>query len=332
MPSPQSAGRPEPVRLLTADQVHRCLSVAQCIDVLDRAFRMSSDGAASFVGGVKTARGKFHVKSALAHVGRPLFAAKLNANFPENPRTTGLPTIQGVLVLSDAEDGSLLAIMDSSAITAIRTAAASGVVARQVARGESRVLALIGCGVQARMHLDAMRAVLPITHVRAHDADPAAADRLATVVRAHGLGASVASSLAQCTEDADVIVTCTTSGTPFLSSEHVRPGCFVAAVGADNPDKSEIMPELLARAAVIVDDAEQCAQMGDLHHALEAGVMQRSDVWSTMSDVIRGSAPPPRDRPIVFDSTGVPLEDVAAAAAVFDRATRDDVGGAFALS
>lgn len=279
-----------------------------------------------------TKRGKFHVKAAFANVRRPLFAAKLNANFPENRRTNGLPTIQGVLMLSDADDGSPLAIMDSSAITAIRTAAASAVVARKVARRDARVLAVIGCGVQADMHVEAMRAVLPITHVRAYDVDRDSANQLAAKARARGLEAGVASTVADCTRDADVIVTCTTTKNPFLSLDHVRPGCFVAAVGADNPDKSEIMPELLARSAVIVDDAEQCAQMGDLHHALKAGVMQRADVWSTMSDLIRAPRPAPLDRPIVFDSTGVPLEDVAAAAAAYHRAARENLGAAFAFT
>lgn len=321
------------MRMLTAADVHRCLPVTECIDVLERAFAaVTEGGSGSFVGGVKTERGKFHLKAAFASVQRPLFAAKLNANFPENPRTNGLPTIQGILLLSDAEDGRPLAIMDSGAITAIRTAAASALVARSVARRNSRVLALLGCGVQADMHVDAMRAVLPIAHVRAYDLDRPSAERLAAGVRARGIDAAVASSVADCIVHADVIVTCTTAKTPFLAPEHVTPGCFVAAVGADSPDKSEITPELLAGAAVIVDDAEQCAQMGDLHHALTARAMQRSDVWATMADVIRAPRPTPTGKPIVFDSTGIPLEDVAAAGAVYDRANRQNIGAVFALT
>jgi ornithine cyclodeaminase/alanine dehydrogenase-like protein (mu-crystallin family) len=317
----------EPVRILTAADVHRCLTVSPCIDALDRAFQTagSAEGG-SFVGGMKTRHGKFHMKAAAARVERPLFAAKLNANFPDNPRTNGLPTIQGILVLCDADDGHVLAIMDSGAITAIRTAAASGVVARRAARHDARVLAVIGCGVQAYMHVDAMSAVRPIADVRAHDVDQASADRFVRAIRARGLDATAATDVAVCARGADIIVTCTTATTAFLGADHVDAGCFVAAVGTDNPEKSELMPDLLARAAVIVDDAAQCAAMGDLHHAIDAGAMQQSDVWCTMAELLLAPRPVPSDRPIVFDSTGIPLEDVAAAAAAYERATEADVG------
>lgn len=325
---------PKPIRLLTAADVRRCLSVSECIDLLERAFRLAAPGrAASFVGGVKTTNGKFHMKAALADLERPLFAAKLNANFPDNPRTNGLPTIQGVLILSDAENGCPLGIMDSGAITAIRTAAASGLVARKVASRQAKTLALVGCGVQAFMHLGAMRAVRPIECVRAYDVDRDAARRMVDFARDQGIDdANVTPDVRSCVEEADIVVTCTTSTKPFLAADHVRDGSVVAAVGVDNPEKSEITPALLSRAAVIVDDLEQCAEMGDLHHALDARAMQKSDVWSTLADVVRDSPAAPRDRPIVFDSTGIPLEDVAAAAGAYARAIRDDVGATFDLS
>ena len=120
----------------------------------------------------------------------------------------------------------------------------------------------------------------------------------------------------------DVVVTCTPSRRPLLSAADVPTGCFVAAVGADSEDKQELAPDLLARSVVVVDVLEQCARIGDLHHALAAGAMRREDVHAELADVVSGRRPGPRsaDEITVFDSTGTALEDVAAAALVYERA------------
>jgi len=117
-------------------------------------------------------------------------------------------------------------------------------------------------------------------------------------------------------------VTCTPARRWFLGREHVAPGAFVAAVGADNPDKQEIEPELLANSAVVADVLEQCATIGDLHHAIARGVMRREDVRAELADVVSGHASVRRtpEEVVVFDSTGTALQDVAAAVAIYSRA------------
>ncbi len=117
-------------------------------------------------------------------------------------------------------------------------------------------------------------------------------------------------------------VTCTPSRAPFLLRDHVAPGTFVAAVGADSADKQELDPRLMAEAVVVVDVLDQCAAIGDLHHALEAGVLTRESVHAELADVVTGRKPGRRsDQEItVFDSTGTALEDVAAAVVVYERA------------
>ena len=246
----------------------------------------------------------------------------------------GLPTIQGVLVLFDAARGEPLAMMDSASITTLRTAAASAVAARHLARRGARTMTIVGCGVQARAHVAAMRAVLSLDQIAVFDLDVPAAKRFAAEMRAlHGVSVTAADDLARATLASDVIVTCTPSRAAFLGTAHVAPGAFIAAVGADNEQKQEIEPALLRASAVVVDDLEQCATMGDLHHAIEAGVMSRTDVRATLGDVIAGRRRGRlnNDEIVVFDSTGVAIEDVAAAAVVWGRARADSARVAISL-
>lgn len=309
-------------RMLGPDDVLRLLPMAECIEALDRALAESaSTPVQSFVGGVKASAGKFHLKAALSGGAEPMFAAKLNANFPDNP-ARGLPTIQGALMLFDATNGMLLATMDSASVTAIRTAAATAVAARHLAPSGAESLAVVGCGVQAFHHVEAMKVVRALRRVRLYDLDGAAARRLAEdIERRLGLSAEVCADLRSCTADADMVVTLTSARSAFLTPAHVRAGAFVAGVGTDSPDKSELDPALMADALIVVDDLAQCAEMGDLRHAIAAGVVQATGVWGTLADVCAAPArfTVPPGRTVVFDSTGIPLEDVVAAHLIHRR-------------
>lgn len=320
--------------MLGARDVSAVLPMDACVEALTAAFQDSGRAAVrSFVGGVAAAQGKFHIKAALREGERALFVAKTNANFPGNP-ARGLPTIQGILALFDAENGRLLSLMDSGSITAIRTAAATAVAVKFLAPADARTLAIVGCGTQALQHVRAIREVREITRVRALDLDRAAAEAFARTVRNDcGIEAEAFDDLRTATGDADIVVTLTSSRRAFLRKGDVRPGAFVAGIGADSPDKSELDPGLLAGARVIVDDLDQCAEMGDLHHAIAAGLVSKGDVAGTLADV---AANPESFRPTdagvtVFDSTGIPLEDVVAASLAFERAQRDGVGTAVTL-
>ena len=261
--------------------------------------------------------------------GRTAFAAKINANFPANPSRRGLPTIQGVISLHDASDGTLLALLDSMEITTLRTAAATAVAARHLARADARTLTVIGCGVQGRSHVLALSRVRDLERIHVADVDRATADRCAAELR-DLLGCEVVavSDYRAAVARSDVVVTCTPSRAPLLSARDVPPGSFVAGVGADAEQKHELAPDLFARATVVVDVLEQCANTGDLHHALAAGAMRRDDVHAELADVVSGRRPGRRsdDEITVFDSTGTALEDVAAAMTVFERAIAEGRG------
>jgi ornithine cyclodeaminase/alanine dehydrogenase-like protein (mu-crystallin family) len=162
------------------------------------------------------------------------------------------------------------------------------------------------------MQLEALRRVIPLQRVFAFDTDPQ---------RAREMDATPVTTLES--RDTDIWVTCTHSRTPFLRREHVRDGAFVAAVGADNPSKSEITPELMAAARIVTDVTDQCAEIGDLHHAIAAGVVTRDDVIAELGQVVAGRTVRKSDADIViFDSTGTGFQDTAAAALIYERARR----------
>ena len=323
--------------LLTRSDVERLLDARSCIDAVEAAFRARGEGKTSPSGvmGIHLAGGGLHAKGAALDLGRAFAVVKVNANFPENPSTRGLPTIQGVLSLFDAENGRVLALMDSMSITTLRTAAASAVAAKFLARADAGTLAIIGCGAQALPHARAMAAVRTVRRVVVFDANPVAAERFAAEARAAlSIEVSVATTLEAATGGADIVVTSTPSRTAFLELRHVTAGVFVAAVGADSEHKHEISPALMAAAAVVVDDLDQCAAIGDLHHAIDAGVMTRTSVRAALGEVIVDPARGRRtaDEIIVFDSTGVAIEDVAAAAIVWQRAVEAGAGSRVRLS
>ena len=285
------------------------------LEAVEAAFRALAEGRASAPMPMHIAldEGGFHAKGALVVLDRPYVAVKVNSNFPANPKR-GLPTIQGGVLLFDGNDGRLLATYDSMELTAKRTAAASALAARYLARRDSKSIVICGCGAQARAQLEAMRRVLPIERVFAWDIDRARAEAFA-----RECGGSAVSDIPA----ADVVVTCTSAKQPFLRREHVTPGTFIAAVGADNPHKSEIDPDLFVGTKIVCDLVSQASVMGDLHHAIEAGRATTSSVYAELADLVVGSKPGRTDdREItLFDSTGVAIQDVASAAFAWLRSS-----------
>lgn len=313
--------------LLGRDDVERLLTPDACIAAVEEAFRGHALGQVPSPGilGMHQGAGSFHVKAGFMGADRPYFAAKVNANFPGNG-ARGLPTIQGAIVLFDASDGRPLALMDSISITALRTAAATAVAAKHLARSRCRSMLLCGCGAQALEQLRAVLRVRQPERIRVHDLDAGKAERFAASARAElGIPVEVARDPASALPASDLVVTCTTARHYFVEAGMVRPGAFIAAAGADNEDKQEIDPRLLARAKVVTDLTEQAARIGDLHHAIKAGVMSASDVHAQLGEVAAGLRPGREndDEIVVFDSTGTGLQDVAAAIAVYRNAVSE---------
>ena len=316
--------RPAPTLVLTRSDVLALLTLPECITAVEDAFCRHAEGRTLAPGvlGIDADGGGFHIKAA-GLVGEPAyFAAKTNANFPGNARG-GRPTIQGTVLLADARTGAPLAVMDSGSITALRTAAATAVAAKFLARPDARAATVVGCGVQGEIQLAALAAVLPLE--RAWAIDPVAGRAAAFAVRAQqrlGLRAEPSDDLPGALRRSQVAVTCTPARRPLLWRADVPAGMFIAAVGADSQGKQELEPALVATATLVVDLLEQCAEIGELQHALAAGLTTRDRVHAELADVVSGRRPG-RTRPdeiTVFDSTGTALQDVAAAVVVYEKA------------
>ncbi|HET7708859.1 MAG TPA: ornithine cyclodeaminase family protein [Sphingomicrobium sp.] len=311
--------------LLTRGDIAALVRPGDYLEAVEAGFRALAGGGAEspppmHIHGVD---GGFHAKGAAMSLDRPYAAVKLNGNFPGNPDRHGLPTVQGAILLCDAANGTLLAIMDSIEVTLRRTAAATALAARHLARPDSAVVTICGCGAQALPQLQALREVLPIERGFCFDSDPGRAARFASTS-----GLEVATCLMDAALHSDVIVACTPATAPFLTPDMVRAGAFIAAVGADAPHKSEIAPALMAHAKVVADSLDQCAAMGDLRHAIAAGVMDRSQVHAELAELVAGVKPgrTSADEITLFDSTGVAVQDVASAAVIFRRALAANVG------
>jgi ornithine cyclodeaminase/alanine dehydrogenase len=317
--------RSEPALLLSRSEVGRLLTIPECIDAVEKMFRLLGEGKLPAPGilGIKSNQGGLHIKAGLFPGGRDYIVAKLNTNFPRNPTEHDLATIQGVIVVFDGEDGRPLAVLDSIDITIKRTAAASAVAAKYLARRDSSAATLCGCGQQAAAQLRAISTTLPLKKIYAFDSDPGAAEKFAQIqAREFGIAIEPVSDLRFALGASDVCVTCTTATDFFIRREDVRPGTFIAAVGADDNHKQEIDPSLIALAKVVVDSLDQSCTIGDTHHAIAAGLMQKEDVYAELAEIVVGrkSGRTNANEITVFDSTGIALEDAVSAVAVYEKA------------
>ena len=320
--------------LLTRPDISALLTLDECIVAVEDAFRHHGEGRspAPKVLGMPARDGGFHIKAALLSSSPPYFAAKLNGNFFYNAQRFAMPNIQGLIVLCDATNGYPLAVMDSIEITILRTGAATAVAAKHLARPDSRVATICGCGNQGRIQLRALCTVLALEHVYAFDVDEAQAHRFAAELsRELELAIEVVGQPASAVPKNDVCVTCTPAKRYFIHKEHVAPGTFLAAVGADNERKQELDPQLFVSNKVVTDVLDQCAEIGDLHHAIAQGLVQPSNVYAELGELAAGRKPgrTAREEITIFDSTGTALQDAAAAAVVYERAVQQERGSRF---
>jgi ornithine cyclodeaminase/alanine dehydrogenase-like protein (mu-crystallin family) len=253
---------------------------------------------------------------AMPVLGAGYAALKWVTSFPGNP-ARGLPTVMGLVLLSDASDGSLVAVFDAGAVTALRTGAAA-VLAAETLRAGSGPAVVVGAGVNGRA---AARTFLAVEReVLLWDVDGARAR-----AAADELGAGVASTREEALA-ADVVVTVTPGHEVLFGPGSLRPGQHVSLMGADGPGKAEIAVDELLRAHVFCDDWEQASHNGELAHAVEAGRITREDV-TQLGDVLAGTAPG-RQSPgdiTIFDSTGLAIQDLAIALVAMEHADELDL-------
>lgn len=239
---------------------------------------------------------------------------------PHNEDRYGLPSVMGVYVLSDPANAFPLAIMDGTSLTALRTGAAGGVASKYLYADSPSSIGIIGCGVQAHTLLGAHEVVYGNLEVFAYDLDPNAASKFAESTGARVVSLEKAAG-------ADLVCTATPSREPFVEADWVRPGAHVNAMGADAPGKQEVDAALLRRGAVYIDDAHQATASGEINVPLSKGQIAIEDLAGTLGEVVAGSLPRPgADVTTLFDSTGLAIQDVALARAIYDEARQSGLG------
>ena len=321
-----------PVRILSQAEVTALLPMEECIPVMDRALRTLAEGGAQLplrtVLKLPDGKGFFGVMP--ARLGTPdTLGLKAIAVFPGN-EGTALDSHQGLVILFHPDSGAPIAVLDASSITAIRTAAVSGVATRCLARPEAGDLALLGSGVQARSHLAAMRAVRRLRRVRAWS--PHAARLAAFVGWARGrLGIEVepTASPREAVLGADLICTVTASAVPVVQSEWVAEGAHINAVGSSIPTSRELDTATIRRARLIVDRVESArAEAGDFLIPRQEGAIDDAHILGELGEVLIGrirGRTGPADL-TVFKSLGLAIEDLAAAHHVLQRAEATGTG------
>jgi ornithine cyclodeaminase/alanine dehydrogenase-like protein (mu-crystallin family) len=245
---------------------------------------------------------------------------------PKNP-SRGLPRIQATYLLMDSESMTPVALMDGSALTLLRTPAVSAVAASHLARKGAANLLVFGSGPQARAHIDAMRAIRPITNVSIVATSQPKGQALAQYVLRLGLesqaiDASIARQVKQAVEAADVIVCATTSTTPLFDGRHVSTETCIIAVGSHEPTARELDGALVGRALVVVEDrATALRESGDVAMAIAEGNLDPSSLVSLLELVTKPTEFTNPGRPAIFKSSGMAWEDLAVAAEVFRRSS-----------
>jgi alanine dehydrogenase len=320
--------------LLQRCDVAALLELNACIAAVEQAFRWQGEGKLPATGilGMRTARGGLHVKAGILPGDPGYIVANLNTNFPGNSADFDLPTIQGLILICDAENGAPLALLDSIEVTIKRTAAATAVAAKYLARPNSSTATLCGCGQQGCAQIRAIHVVRPLSKIHVFDLNPEAARKASTELSENlNVNAEAIRDLPLAIRTSEICVTCTTARRFLVQKEDVGPGTFIAAVGADDEHKQEIDPALIASAKVIADHLEQCCVIGDTHHAIAQGLMRKTDVYAELSEIVAARKPGrvTDDEIIVFDSTGVAFEDAITAAIVYEKARAGGIGGQF---
>ena len=314
--------------LISGKEVLSLLRLEECIEAVENAFKQYAEGKTSEPGvlAMHQRQGGFHIKAGSMDMSQPYFVAKVNGNFPSNRSLYNLPTIQGLIMLANADNGEVLAIIDSIQITILRTGAATAVAAKYLSVKDASTATIIGCGIQGRISLRMLMKVRPIKKVYIYDRDPGQQENFVKNLEDVKVDIQPVQNIAVGLKYSDICVTCTTSTKGFLKNEDILPGTFIAAVGADNESKQELDPRLLSNNIVVTDVTKQCSKIGELHHAIDEGLMTVENVYAELGEIIAGIKKPPslEKQMVIFDSTGMALQDVAAAAVVYERAIQSN--------
>jgi ornithine cyclodeaminase/alanine dehydrogenase-like protein (mu-crystallin family) len=322
---------PSQLLILGGEQVRRALPMDVCIEVIDRAMRTVSRGEARVplrtVMPLPDSPNLFAVMP--GYLGEPRsLGAKILALYPQNPQA-GRSSHIGVVVYFDPGTGLPRAVMDAAEITAIRTAAASAVATRALARADARVLAILGTGEQAVSHLQALSQVRSLSAIRIWGRTPGKAQALAGQHAHLSVPIEVCETVQAAVQGADIICTLTASPEPILEGAWIAPGTHVNLVGASRRNAREADDEVVTRARFFVDlKASALAEAGEWFHAKEAGLVDEAHILAEIGEVLEGRVAGRLSGTdiTVYKSVGFAAQDLACAQVIYERAVPLKIG------
>ncbi len=315
--------------VVNGTRVREFLPMRECIDAMERAFRALTRG-----------RAVVPLRPVVRIPGDAGGALAAMPAYLDDPRSLGVKAIsvfagnegtvhdshQGAVLFFDPDHGALVAIMDAGAVTAVRTAAASAVATRLLARPGAEDLAMLGAGVQAHSHLEAMRAVRPVRRVRVWSRTAARAAAFARRYDASDLTVTAVATPREAVEQADLVCTVTSAREPVLMGDWLTPGAHLNVVGASVATAREVDTAAVLRSACFVDRRESALrEAGDLVIPIREGALHESHIRAELGEILEGASDGRRtpEEITLFKSVGLAVEDLAAADIVYRRA-RDD--------
>jgi alanine dehydrogenase len=318
--------------LLSEKQVQGLIDVDELIAALEDAHRQYATGNAvmpvRLVVPLAQIQGRITSMPGFLNEDRAL-GMKVVTYFQENPKQ-GLPAILATIMLFSAETGKMIAAMDGSYITAIRTACASAMATKALANPRTSVLAILGAGVQARAHIAALTHVRKLEKIKIYSPSGTSAIALKKELEPQvKVTIEVAKSAVEAVRETDLVVTVTTAKEPILKQEWLKPGVHINAVGSHRPDSRELDGAILARAKVVVDSREAIlSECGDILLALKEGSISENAIHAEIGEVLAGTKPGRQstDEITLYKSVGIAIQDVATANLVYRKATERGIG------
>ena len=323
------------LRLLDSESVRACAPTPAVVRAVEDAFAAADRGdvvmpSKSYVD-LERYDGDFRAMPAYVDGGTwDAAGLKWVNSHPYNPERFDLPTVMGIMIYTDAETARPLSILDGSELTRLRTGAAAAVATDHLALSDARSLGLVGAGAQSYAQLEAIATVRAIEEVVVADADPEAAEAFVETTRDRvDVRVGTIAEAAAC----DVLSTTTPVDEPIVPHDAVGDHTHVNAMGADAAGKHELTDALLTDARIVIDDYDQCVHSGEINVPYAHDVLTDEDIHAELGAVVTGTTPgrTTETGTTVFDSTGLAIQDVAAAHVVYEAAVKDDVGVEFDL-
>ncbi|HXF77177.1 MAG TPA: ornithine cyclodeaminase family protein [Methylomirabilota bacterium] len=318
--------------LLSQTQVKALIDIDELIETLTQAHLQYSTGKAvmpvRLVVPLPDIQGRLTSMPGFLNEEKAL-GMKVVTYFQENP-TRGLPAILATMMLFSAETGQIVAVMDGGYITAMRTACASALATKILARAQAPVMGILGAGVQARAHIEALARVRKLTEIKIYSPSGTSAPRIREALEpAIGIPIEVSASAEDAVRDSDIVVTVSTAKEPIVRPHWLKPGVHINAVGSHRPDLREIDGATLARAKIVVDSREAImAECGDILLALKEKSISPDAIHAEMGELLAGGKAGriDDDEITLYKSVGIAVQDVAAAHLVYRKALQRGVG------